>query len=243
MLLVNLMFHQVYHPDDQGCLERFEAFAKDLHENFICVTPGQALIPGMKHVSLTFDDAYADFYFEVYPILEKYKLTGIVGIPTQKISNFAPKSIDERLAIKYPRGLDAESSFPLMTWQELKDLAKMPYVRMAAHGHAHIDVLTKPSLWQQEITEPKKVIADKLGITPEIFIYPFGKTNRIYHEYVKRHYNWAYRIGGAVNFEWPESRLLYRIDADPIWRTGKKLSQMNFYKQTGKYLLNRIRQK
>jgi peptidoglycan/xylan/chitin deacetylase (PgdA/CDA1 family) len=112
-----------------------------------------------KHVVLTFDDGYRDFYSEAFPILRKFGFPATVFLPTQFIHP------DRNIPFK--RGV-------CMTWQEVRELRREG-VLFGSHtvSHSQLKSLPKKDI-AYEIRESKKNIEDSLGEDVESFSYPYA---------------------------------------------------------------------
>ena len=109
-------------------------------------------------VVLTFDDGFADFYTEAFPILQEYGFCATVFLPTGFIS-------DGECCFKDKRCL---------RWGEIRELAESG-VEFGSH------TVTHPQLrdldWNQvvrEIGESRGIIEDKIGEKAESFSYPYA---------------------------------------------------------------------
>ena len=199
-------------------------------------------------VCLTFDDAYADFYYYVFPLLKKFKLPAVLGIPTSWIQEHTSISPQKRLSITYPHGLTKElqaSHSPLCTWPELQEMSRSGYMQPASHSATHINLVTASrSQLTTEINTSKQILQQKLHQPIDTFIYPFGQMTKEIHKVVHAQYKYGMRIGSAVNSSWlNKSGLFYRLDADTIWRNNRLINSALLIKATWKYYLNLLRKK
>lgn len=112
---------------------------------------GTSLLPA-KPVILTFDDGYRDFYFNAYPILAGAAMKGIAFISTGLIGGGA-----------------------YMTWSQVEEIARSPFVVVAAHSVHHY-VLTKSnnSVLQNELEESKKILEAHAPYPINWIAYPYG---------------------------------------------------------------------
>lgn len=110
--------------------------------------------PPKKPVLLTFNDGYADFYDNAWPLLKKYHYPALVFI----ISN---RPGDENF----------------MNWQQLKKIVDGG-ITIGTQGVSNV-TLTKLSISRakEEMAMSKRDIAGELGINVEYFAYPFGSYN------------------------------------------------------------------
>lgn len=118
-----------------------------------------------KSVMLTFDDGYDDMYAYVFPLLEKYHLIGNFMIPT---------------------GLMGVKGY--LTWDELKDMQKSPYVSIYNHTWSHADLKNSShDKIEAEMTMSQSQLETNLGIKPDIMAYPYGSFNDEAKQILKEH--------------------------------------------------------
>lgn len=96
-------------------------------EDILRAKKGEKALPE-KAVFLTFDDGYQSFYDFVFPVLKKYEIPCLFAIVTEWLD-------------KKPKKL----KYDLISWEELKEVAKHPLVEVASHSHdLHQGVLYNP---------------------------------------------------------------------------------------------------
>ena len=160
-----------------------------------------------KSVLLTFDDAYLSFYDFVYPLLKLYGYPCLLAVETEWIDRPDP-------TIK----------IPLMSWEQIKEVAKSGLIEIADHGHKiHSGVIYNPqgnTSWsavsriydpnkklyeskehyRQRIRNDFEVSRQKLfattGVYPRAFVWPYGQYNGICLEEAKRA---AFQVTFALN--------------------------------------------
>lgn len=143
--------------------DRFEEQMKYLKDNGYTTITLDTLYPALKNqvtlpnktLILTFDDGYMDFYYNAYPILQKYGMKATVFIPTALMN----------------QGY-------YLTWEQIKDMSSSGLITYGAHGvnHYHMTTLSAESL-DFELAESKKVLQEKLGIPINFFAYPYGSVD------------------------------------------------------------------
>lgn len=138
-----------------------------------------------KSVLLTFDDGYDDMYAYAFPTLEKYHLIGNFMIST---------------------GLVGVSGY--LTWDELKDMQKSPYVRLYNHTWSHADLANSShDKIESEMTMSQSQLATNLGIKPDIMAYPYGSFNDEVKQIIKEH-GFVAAFSTIGGFEQCESQIL-----------------------------------
>jgi peptidoglycan/xylan/chitin deacetylase (PgdA/CDA1 family) len=116
----------------------------------------QYILPS-KPIILSFDDGYADFYTDVFPILQKHSTPAILYM----VSRF----------------LDTSKNY--LTTQELIDIDKSGLIEIGAHTTKHKDlahVIKDEALY--EIAQSKKDLEQLLGHKVTSFAYPYGAYTR-----------------------------------------------------------------
>ena len=245
MLLV-LMHHQIHQLKHPERLSYFSRYLNTLKQRYTFTRPGETLRRHKSYVCLSFDDAYCDFYFYVFPLLKALKIPAILGIPTAYIQESTDRSPAQRLSVNYPHGLsqDSQHLHPLCTWQELRDMVQSPWVIPAAHGHRHANVTHAQTDLNEEFHQAKIILETQLNTQVECMIYPFGATSPHAHQAAKQCYRYAFRIGKAINMNWSaSSRLYYRVDADPFWQHAAVPRLGHISQFALKYGINRLRGK
>jgi len=109
-------------------------------------------------VVLTFDDGFADFNTEAFPILQEYGFCATVFLPTGFIS-------EKRGTFK---------GIKCLSWEEVQNLAASG-VQFGSHTITHRKM--RELSWDQidrEIKESKKSIEDRIGTSAASFSYPYA---------------------------------------------------------------------
>jgi len=111
-----------------------------------------------RYVVLTFDDGYADFYTEAYPVLREYGYTATVFLATAYIGD-EPKQFDGAACL---------------TWSQVGDLHRAG-VEFGSHTvtHPQLADLT-PAGVERELRASKAVIEGRIGAEVASFAYPFA---------------------------------------------------------------------
>jgi len=182
------------------------------------VLPGEPLRSRQLNLCLTFDDAYADFYAHVFPLLQQFSLRAVLAVPTAFVVEQTGASLEERLSVPHETAMQGEvfmTKAPFCTWAELQQMTASGLVQAASHSHRHQD-MTRPEMDVGfEAVQSKTLLEQRLGRQVSTFVYPFGKVNARAHGIVTQHYPYAMRIGSALNRNWsPRRQPLCRVEAD-----------------------------
>jgi peptidoglycan/xylan/chitin deacetylase (PgdA/CDA1 family) len=104
-----------------------------------------------KSVLLTFDDAYDDFYFNVYPILRNFSFKGTLFTPTGLVGN--PGYI---------------------SWGQISDANSSGLVLFANHTWSHKNIKADSSVVDKEISTADTQLIERGLNNPKVFAYPYG---------------------------------------------------------------------
>lgn len=245
MLLI-LMYHRVHGVGQTtATLETHLTYLRDHHH---LVLPGEKLEDNYVNVCLTFDDATVDFYYQVFPLLAKLGIRALVAVPTAWIKPATDMHMEQRLMLQdttaLNRGTYALLPDGLCTWQELAAMQASGLVQCAVHGHNHLDMRKENTDVLQELALSLATFDQHLQIVPDTFIYPYGRSTTAVQMQVARRFIYAMRIGSAINRDWAGNKgLLYRVDAERFWPSGRMWSFTDTVRWRIKYLGNMLRNK
>jgi peptidoglycan/xylan/chitin deacetylase (PgdA/CDA1 family) len=125
--------------------------------------------PANQHaVAITFDDALASVGEVARPVLAELGLTATVFVPTAHVAG------DNRWRGTGDRGVPHS---PVLSWEQLGDLQDCGWT-IGAHTRTHT-ALTRCSAAQidDELEGSAQDILRVLGVRPQLFAYPYGRTN------------------------------------------------------------------
>jgi peptidoglycan/xylan/chitin deacetylase (PgdA/CDA1 family) len=115
-------------------------------------------------VALTFDDAFEDFYRNVFPLLQKFELPATLFVPTAFIaSDVGLLHRDQRLY----RKLHA-------SWEQLKEMHASGLVEIGSHTHSHLDFREDLRAFESDVQQSIDLITFHIGTRPKFFAYPYG---------------------------------------------------------------------
>lgn len=209
------MYHHVNSDRCSNNLEIFEKHLAYIAKNFKSVLPGEDLTK--NSICLTFDDAYADFYFLIYPLLKKYKLKALLAVPSKYILERCDATPSTRMGFEHNDLFDNYTKGTFCTYTELKEMLESGLISIASHSHSHTNLLQDNINLTEEIQLSKNILQEKLGVSVESFVFPFGKYNKKILQETKRYYKYAFRIGNAIHSDFNGiNGVIYRVDGDNL---------------------------
>ena len=165
-----LMYHSISQTDNYYAVAP-HMFAQHMHYlkaqycpvrllEVAAFVTGQGTLPD-RAIAVTFDDGYADFFTNAFPLLEKY------GIPA---TLFVCAGNVERQALG--------NHLPLLRWEQIRALQHSGLIEIGSHALTH-QTLTHLSLQEAatEIAASRAIIGNHCGISPGCFAYPKGQFN------------------------------------------------------------------
>jgi peptidoglycan/xylan/chitin deacetylase (PgdA/CDA1 family) len=221
--------------------EHFDYIRRHSH----VVLPGEPLEPRRLNVCLSFDDAYADFYAEVFPMLQGLGLKALLAVPTGFIIDQTSRPMEERISVSVDEAMQGDvfkTKAPFCTWEELRTMTASGHVEVASHSHAHLNLGLAGANVEFEAGHSKAVLERELGRPVRAFVYPYGKVNAQAHTIVRRHYAYALRIGSASNWDWsPRRQPLARVIGDRKPDIQQLIGWASRMGYTAKWALNSLR--
>ncbi len=121
-------------------------------------------------IVLTFDDGFADFYTEAWPVLKEHGFVATVYMVTAFVNDTS----------RFLRR-EQETGRPMLSWDQLNEIAAAG-IECGAHScrHEQLDVLPRV-VARDEIVRSKLMLEEKLSRPVASFAYPYG----YYHAAVK----------------------------------------------------------
>jgi peptidoglycan/xylan/chitin deacetylase (PgdA/CDA1 family) len=222
------MYHHVNSDRCSNDLEIFKEHLKYISENFTSIFPGEKV--EKKSICLTFDDAYADFYFLIFPLLKKYNLKALLAIPSKYILDDTEEEAENRMNFEHNDLFQNFQKATFCTFKELKEMRDSGLVAFASHSHSHINLLENGVDLDLELRVSKEILEEKLDTKIESFVFPFGKYNQDILKESKKYYKYNFRIGNAIHKDFSGiNGAIYRVNgdnlktADEIFKTTKLL--------------------
>jgi len=189
-----------------------------ISERYSTIFPGEPITN--RSICLTFDDAYYDFYYYVFPLLKKYNLKALLAVPSAFILDETNIEPEKRLSLKHQDIYENyQASAPFCTYAELREMVQSGHVEIASHSMNHVNLTQEGVDLEKEIFGSKVMLEDKLGCRIDSFVLPFGKYNDAAVALAQEHYSYVFRIGNALNPSWDGiGGLIYRIKGDGLKR-------------------------
>lgn len=117
-----------------------------------------------KTIIITFDDGYADNYYQAWPVLKKYHLSVDIFLITDRVSGTNTTR----------RG----NTFPMLNWEQIREMEDSGLVKFYPHSHSHPKLPSlSPETVAEEILTSRKILEEQLGGERNIFAYPYGQSS------------------------------------------------------------------
>lgn len=124
-----------------------------------------------KVFALSFDDGYADFMTEAYPILQRYGFTATVFVVTDLVGKQS--------------NWNGEQGTPLLSWEQIKVLQQAG-ISIGSHCCTHSDLtqLSYEEIWD-EVKNSKQKLENELDEEISLMSYPYGESNNEIQAFAK----------------------------------------------------------
>jgi len=165
--------------------------------------------PAQNTFVLTFDDGFANFYKNVFPVLKEFQIPATLFVTTG--------FVETGIAYSIQRHRDHAEAKPV-TWEMLGEMAQSQLVTLGAHTHTHPN-LAEQSKDQviEELAKPQELFRKRLGLEVQHFAYPKALWNTTVEKLVQAYYATAVISGGQKAT--PEHFNPHRIPRIPIRRS------------------------
>jgi peptidoglycan/xylan/chitin deacetylase (PgdA/CDA1 family) len=140
-----------------------------------------------RHIVISFDDGYKDYYTHAFPILYRYKYPSIMYL--------CPGYIESTKRYWWDHD---ETDFRLMEWKDILELNESGLVEFGSHTMDHRDInrLSMAEI-EKEIIESKNILEKKLGKPIRHFAYPRGIYSEAGEKLLMKHYDTAVLISNG----------------------------------------------
>jgi len=238
-MLPVVMYHHI-NSDDlplSNSDSMMESHLRLISERYVSVFPGEE--SQSSSICLTFDDAYYDFYYYVFPLLKQYNLKALLAVPSAYILEETEIESERRLSLKHHEiyeGENYKTYAPFCTYIELREMVQSGHVIVASHSMNHVNLSEDGVDLEEEIFGSKVALEENLGLRVDSFVLPYGKYNETAVALAHEHYSYVFRIGNALNPSWEGiGGLIYRIKGDGLNTPSelfKPLKQLGFWCKT-----------
>lgn len=249
-MLLCMMYHHINSDKFSISKDIFEKHLEYIAYKFNIVLPGDKLSSKKVNICLFFDDAYFDFYYYVFPLLEKFNVRCVLSVPVKYILDNTDINNNIRLNVKHNQMMKEDICkifVPFCTWKEIIEMSFSGLIKVASHSYSHCSLLNTKTDINFELFDSKKVISSKTGEDVDVFVYPYGDFSSEVVREVQKYYRYNFAIGPIAS---PNcngmDEVMYRINADdladPISIFNRKnllRYRFNFYKVKLKRWLKR----
>lgn len=121
-----------------------------------------------NQIALSFDDAYDDFYLNVFPILKQQKIPAALFLPTAFIST-EPGVWSQTNDLHDKRHL---------TWNQAIEMHASGLVEIGSHTHSHLDMKENLQQFEEDVLRSIQCIEENIGQRPKFFAYPYGSRTK-----------------------------------------------------------------
>jgi len=233
------MYHHVNSDRCSNDLAIFEKHLEYISKKFTTVFPSEN-IP-KNAICLTFDDAYVDFYYLIFPLLKKFNLKALLGVPTKYILDTCSEERNLRMSFEHNDEFKNYEKGTFCTFEEMREMIDSGLVQVVSHSHTHSNLIEDEVNLEEELVLSKNILEEKLNIKVESFIFPFGKYDDELARQTLKHYKYAFRIGNAIHKDFSGIKgINYRIDGDELKKPDEIFSLKSLFKYKFKAIVKSI---
>lgn len=240
--MISVMYHHVNSDRCSNDLVIFEEHLKYIKANFTTIFPHEKV--EKNSICLTFDDAYADFYFLIFPLLKKYNLKALLAIPSKYILNSTNEKAQNRMNFEHNDLFKNYKKATFCTYKELKEMKDSGLVIFGSHSHSHVNLLEENINLDLELRISKEILEKNLNVKIESFVFPFGKYNQEILKVAQKYYKYNFRIGNAIHKDFSGiNGAIYRVNGDGLKTPDEIFKLNNILKYRFKGLVKRLGKK
>lgn len=137
-----------------------------------------------RRVAITFDDGYESVYTYVLPVLQKYCVPASVFVNPAYVGQFNTWDVNIGRRFRH------------MNWSQIAELRANGW-EIGSHGMQHRDLtrLSAPAI-ERELALSSALLEKKIGFCSSVFSYPFGNTNNVVIDVVRKlNYKYGLSMG------------------------------------------------
>ena len=214
-MLISVMYHHVNSDRCSNHLKRLDEHIHYISRHFNSSFPSSVL--PKKAICLVFDDGYYDFYRFIFPLLKKYNVKALLAVIPKYTLDDTDKTDDERLNYLHNDLFKQYQNATFCTYKELQEMIDSQLIQVVSHSYSHTNLLDEHVNLIEELQTSKQILEEKLNISVESFVYPFGKYNQAVLDETMKYYNYSFRIGNGINKDFSGvNNVIYRIDGDNL---------------------------
>jgi peptidoglycan/xylan/chitin deacetylase (PgdA/CDA1 family) len=121
---------------------------------------------------LTFDDGFANFHHNVWPVLSDLGVPATVFVATAYLDSPAPFPFDD-WGLRHRETTPAAAWQPL-TWDQCREMERSGLVEIGSHTHSHRSFRGRPEAFAEDLATSLGLLERRLGPGPRTFSFPFG---------------------------------------------------------------------
>ena len=138
----------------------------------------------------TFDDGHLGVYEHAFPLLAEYSAPFTLYLSTGPLERAGSLHDDPRM--------------PLMSWGQISEMVDTGLVTVGSHSHDHLDMRkNRRDVIDVDLRRCDELIAERLGVEPGHFAYPWGQWSAAADGVVRERYLSA-TVGSGPGIE-PET--------------------------------------
>jgi len=234
-----MMYHHLNSDRCSNEYNMFEEHLKYISQNFTATFPMEKLPE--KPICLIFDDGYYDFYTFIFPLLKKYNIKALLAVVPKYILDTCNTQEEKRLNYEHNELFNHYKNGTFCSYEELKEMINSGLIQVVSHSYSHQNLLENTIDLETELLQSKIILENKLNISVESFVYPFGKYDQEILDETKKYYKYAFRIGNGIHKDFNGvNGVIYRIDGDNLTHPSDIFSFKNMIKFRFKTLIKSI---
>ncbi|MBN2816903.1 MAG: polysaccharide deacetylase family protein [Campylobacterales bacterium] len=234
------MYHHLNSDRCSNDYAIFETHLAYISQHYTTLFPTDDKLP-KNPICLVFDDGYYDFYKLTFPLLKKYNLKALLAVVPSVTLEKSTQTETVRLAPEHNELFNEFQNGTFCSYEELQEMQQSGHVQIASHSLTHVNLLEESADVTKELKESKEILEQKLGVSVDSFVFPFGKYNQQILEETQKYYKYAFRIGNGINRDFKGiNGVIYRIDGDNLKDAHSVFSLKNMLRYAFKTLIKKV---
>ena len=174
----------------------------------------QHKIPSKPLCAFTFDDGFDDCYYNIAPVLEKYKVNAIFFVNPNFVEG------DESYIKHFTKEIVETKGKRPMRWEQLIDLQNRGFI-IGAHTMDHyLTSLDDEKSLEYQIVNCKKVIEAHTGRPCDYFAWPYGRIEHTSQKAVEiacKNYKYVFSQTDYKHYFSFNGQVINRRHFEPFW--------------------------